>query len=106
MQDVETRSIIFLALPPKNTGGWTEAEMAEQVNAVLQRFLEQAEACAEEAENLINGETSPEEGIDEDAIQQVLSDSLFCLRGIDTIKQVNVNYPDHFGRLYLKSCIF
>ncbi|KAL5111520.1 hypothetical protein TcWFU_002139 [Taenia crassiceps] len=61
IQEVETRAVVFLTLPPTNTGGWEDIEMVNRVNSIFTRFLEDAEACLTEANALVKGETVQEE---------------------------------------------
>lgn len=57
IQEVETRAVVFLTLPPTNTGGWEDVEMVDRVNSIFTRFLEDAEACLADANALLKGKT-------------------------------------------------
>uniref|UniRef100_A0A5K3FUE9 Syntaxin-17 n=1 Tax=Mesocestoides corti TaxID=53468 RepID=A0A5K3FUE9_MESCO len=57
IQDVETQALIFLTLPPTNEGGWEEWEIADRINEIFNRYLENAERCLEDANALVRGET-------------------------------------------------
>ncbi|VDK21679.1 unnamed protein product [Taenia asiatica] len=61
VQEVETRAVVFLTLPPTNTGGWEDVEMVDRVNSIFTRFLEDAEACLADANALLKGETVQKE---------------------------------------------
>lgn len=58
---METRAVVFLTLPPTNTGGWEDVEMVDRVNSIFTRFLEDAEACLADANALLKGETVQKE---------------------------------------------
>ncbi|CDS39994.1 nucleoporin GLE1 [Echinococcus multilocularis] len=57
IQEVETRAVVFLTLPPTNTGGWEDVEMVDRVNSIFTRFLEDAEVCLADANDLLKGKT-------------------------------------------------
>ncbi|VDM32532.1 unnamed protein product [Hydatigera taeniaeformis] len=55
IEEVETRALVFLTLPPPNTGGWEDIEMIDWINTIFKRFLEDAEACLTDANALLRG---------------------------------------------------
>ncbi|KAM7540319.1 hypothetical protein Aperf_G00000032279 [Anoplocephala perfoliata] len=56
IQEVESRALVFLTVPPTNSWVCDESEMIEGINMVFRQFLEDAESCLADANALLKSD--------------------------------------------------
>ena len=60
---METRAVVFLTLPPTNTGDFGGLSIVDRINSIFDRFLMDAESCLVDAEALLRGELKQKDTI-------------------------------------------
>lgn len=56
IQEIESRALVFLTIPPTNSWGCDESETIEGIYMVFRQFLEDAYSCFAEANALLKSD--------------------------------------------------